>query len=162
MLNLLKKWMSIFRKLLHCCLPFVEEQPNDAGTSQSPSAEGWELVDDFNHPANPSHPQVCPPEVKGTAPTDGKTARLKSSMPPYPVIWVYFTANGYPESEAIRFYKRYQVIGWNAQVIPALDHWQQLADHWIQQARQSPRHNKPKPPSNDHPSGSDNNPAAPV
>lgn len=73
-----------------------------------------------------------------------------SSLPPYPVIWTYFAANGYPASEARRFYKRFQVFGWNSKIIPPLDHWPEIADHWMHQVRHSPNSDIKKPPPNDN------------
>jgi hypothetical protein len=157
MINHLRKILCMLRKIF-CRRPGEDINPDDFYHSKR-SAEGWELVDDLNNPAiegNLSSPPA------GSNQTDSTTPRIKSSLPPYPVIWVYFIANGYPDVEALHFYRRFQVMGWNERIIPALDHWQELADHWMHQARQSPNsHNKPQPPNDTHP-GSDNNPAGPV
>ena len=85
-----------------------------------------------------------------------------SSLPPYPVVWTYFVANGYPASEARRFYKRFQVFGWNSRIIPPLDHWQEIANHWMNLVRKLPSRDIRKTPPNDTHPGSDNNPAGTV
>ena len=101
-------------------------------------------------------------EEKDAEPTSHKSCRLQSALPPYPVVWVYFTANGYPDAEAKRFYKRYQLLGWNSRIIPTLENWQELADQWIQQVRQHPNHKPPTSPPNDTHPKSDHSDTEPV
>ena len=149
---MLKKILLILRKVFRI-YPNADENINsDDFYHSGRSAEGWELVDDLSDP--------CPPA--GENDTGSKTSRVKSSLPPYPVVWTYFTANGYPDADARRFYKHFQVMGWNERIIPTLGNWAELADHWMQQARQSPKRNSPKSPPHASDTGADNSDTEPV
>ena len=142
---MLKKILHILRKVFHLHSNANEDINPDDFHHCKHSAEGWELVDDLRDTTPPA----------GEKDTGNKTSRIKSSLPPYPVVWTYFTVNGYPEPEALQFYRCYQVIGWNTRIITSLTNWQQLADHWMQQARQPRKNDKPKSPPNDNHPGTD-------
>lgn len=142
--------MNHFRKLtqfLRCLFRYyinaIRRTPPAGEHRQKPSSsEGWEFVADFDISTGPAAP---PPQAPGGLKGQPrKPGRLRTSLPPYPVIWVYFIANNYPEAEARRFYKRYQVLGWNDRIIPTFTNWQELADHWMKHIRQPPDRNKPK------------------
>jgi hypothetical protein len=152
---MLKHFKKILLKLgkVFCLHPNTDEDidPDDFYHSKR-SAEGWELVDDFNDPG----------QAAAAEDTGNKTARVKSSLPPYPVVWTYFTVNGYPDAEARRFYKRFQVMGWNERIIPTLDNWPELADHWMQQARQQPNRKPPTSPPHDNHPDSDHSDTEPI
>ncbi|MBS1567003.1 MAG: hypothetical protein JST39_21655 [Bacteroidetes bacterium] len=71
-----------------------------------------------------------------TSSDTGKSPETRvSSLPPYPVVWAYFIANGYPANEATRFYRQFQIFGWNNRIVPQLENWQEIADYWMRQVR---------------------------
>lgn len=149
---MLKKILLILRKVFRFHPNAHEDINPDDFYRSNRSAEGWELVDDLSDPVPPA----------GAKDAGSKTSRVKSSLPPYPVVWTYFTANGYPDAAARRFYQRFQVMGWNERIIPSLDNWPELADHWMHLFRQSPKNDNIKPPADDADTGNDNNHPGPL
>jgi len=152
MLKYLKKILLILRQVFRLYPNAPEDINPDDFYHSKRTAEGWELVADLTDPVPPA----------GAKDADTKPPRVKSSLPPYPVVWTYFAANGYPDAEARRFYKRYQVMGWNGRIIPTLANWPELADHWVQQARHPPKRNSPKSPPHASDTGADNSDTEPV
>ena len=146
----LKKLLLFIRKIFtHQQVSAMEKELNDNPPCND-SAEGWDFVNDLND-------AVAPPGSPAAATDDScESAKRLSSLPPYAVIWTYFMANGYPAPEARRFYKRFQIFGWNSRIIPTLEQWPEVADHWMRQVRQSPKGNKTKPPADDTDTTSDN------
>ncbi|MBS1566847.1 MAG: hypothetical protein JST39_20875 [Bacteroidetes bacterium] len=116
---------------------------------RKPSGTQERELNDFQPPfaTGRNHPSV--PGVSGIPDSDiptvfsfltsrdnGKHSKARvSSLPSYPVVWAYFIANGYPANEASRFYRQFQIFGWNNRIVPQLENWQEIADYWMQQVR---------------------------
>lgn len=115
---------NIFRRRLY-------KRPVAAKPADAKSAEGWEMVDGFND--NPSQEHSL---LQVTPGPDGKVPKhipnmLESSLPPYPVVWVYFLAKKYPDTEAQKFYDRFQMVSWKSFGVKPIENWQHLADQWM-------------------------------